>query len=86
MTRLNPWLFGLVLPKMRLLRGLSGRVLSCGCLLGVYETYGGGIIAMVDARGTTCTEAGHALHAVVNRFDGQTPAAPAGDRVSDTRH
>ena len=51
---------------MRLLRGLSGRVLSCGCLVGVYETYNGAVIATIDARGTRCQAAAqHRLHALV---------------------
>ena len=39
---------------MRLLRGLSGRVLPCGCLVGVYETYEGEVVATIDARGKQC--------------------------------
>jgi hypothetical protein len=50
---------------MRLLRGLAGRVLSCGCLVGVYETYTGEVISTIDARGLTCSDAAHRLHTVV---------------------
>jgi hypothetical protein len=50
---------------MRLLRGLSGRVLSCGCLVGVYETYDGAVVATIDARGPRCSSRDHRLHAVI---------------------
>ena len=50
---------------MRFLRGLSGRVLACGCLIGVYETYDGVVVATIDARGDACRESEHRLHAVV---------------------
>jgi hypothetical protein len=51
---------------MRLLRGLAGRVLPCGCLVGVYETYSGGVIATIDARGLACNQPGHRLHGSVD--------------------
>jgi hypothetical protein len=50
---------------MRLLRGVAGRVLPCGCLVGIYETYEGSVVATVDARGATCVQSAHQLHAVV---------------------
>jgi hypothetical protein len=51
--------------NMRLLRGLSGRVLDCGCLVGVYETYDATVVATIDARGPACRASGHRLHAVI---------------------
>lgn len=62
--------------SMRLLRGIAGRVLTCGCLAGVYETYEGRIVATVDARGTSCADPRHELHAVLTDW----PAADAADR------
>jgi hypothetical protein len=47
---------------MRLLRGVAGKVLGCGCLVGIYETYGGSVIATIDARGPSCDVASHRLH------------------------
>ncbi len=44
---------------MRILRGLSSRFLLCGCLVGVYETYDGAIVTIVDARDATCAESAH---------------------------
>ena len=50
---------------MRLLRGLAGRMLPCGCLAGVYETYDGDIVTTIDVRGSACRQSGHSLHAVI---------------------
>jgi hypothetical protein len=52
---------------MRILRGLSSRHLSCGCLAGVYETYDGEIVAIVDARGAHCTDTAHIEGNIVPR-------------------
>jgi hypothetical protein len=45
---------------MRILRGLSSRVLPCGCLAGLYETYDGEIVGILDAKGQACDQAQHA--------------------------
>jgi len=52
---------------MRLLRGLAGEVLTCGCLAGVYETYEGRVVVTIDARGVSCPDPTHTRHAVVPR-------------------
>ena len=39
---------------MRILRGLTSRVLPCGCVAGVYETYDGDVLTLLDERETTC--------------------------------
>jgi len=44
---------------MRILRGLSSKSLPCGCLAGVYETYDGQVVAIVDAKGTGCPNRSH---------------------------
>ena len=44
----------------RILRGLSSRLLSCGCLLGIYETYDGTVIGLVDSKGGECAVTAHA--------------------------
>lgn len=44
---------------MRILRGLSSRVLPCGCLTGVYETYDCAVVSILDARGLSCVDATH---------------------------
>lgn len=44
---------------MAILRGVSSRVLSCGCVAGLYETYRGDIVAIVDVRAAACTDTTH---------------------------
>jgi hypothetical protein len=44
---------------MRILRGLSSRVLPCGCLTGLYETYDSVVVGILDARGSACADSTH---------------------------
>jgi hypothetical protein len=44
---------------MRILRGLTSRLLPCGCIAGVYETYQGRVITLLDDRHASCTEPSH---------------------------
>lgn len=44
---------------MRILRGLRSRLLPCGCVAGIYETYDGEIITLLDERNETCQDATH---------------------------
>jgi hypothetical protein len=44
---------------MRILRLLVSRPLPCGCLVGVYETYGGPTVSILDARGDRCPHETH---------------------------
>ena len=44
---------------MRILRGLTSRLLSCGCIAGVYETYDGAVVTLLDDRNATCTDPSH---------------------------
>ena len=44
---------------MRILRGLSSRLLPCGCLTGVYETYSSEIVGIVDVPGGRCADPAH---------------------------
>jgi hypothetical protein len=55
---------------MQILRGLSSKILPCGCLAGVYETYNGEVVGILDARSGACTIAAH-------QNGKQLPAAPA---------
>ena len=43
----------------RILRGLSSKVLPCGCLLGIYETYEGSVIGLVDLKSARCADRTH---------------------------
>lgn len=44
---------------MRILKGLSSKILACGCVAGIYETYDGLIIAVIDAPGSGCDNDRH---------------------------
>jgi len=44
---------------MRILRGLSSRLLPCGCVAGVYETYDGAVVTLVDERSEQCADPAH---------------------------
>jgi hypothetical protein len=44
---------------MAILRGLSSHLLRCGCLVGVYETYDGNVVTILDARGDRCANEAH---------------------------
>ena len=52
---------------LRILRGLGGRTLACGCLIGLYETYSKETIAIVDATGTDCVDRTHRVDSSVDR-------------------
>jgi hypothetical protein len=44
---------------MRILRGLTSRLLPCGCIAGVYETYDGKVITLLDDRQPDCPLPSH---------------------------
>jgi hypothetical protein len=46
---------------MRLLRGLGSRLLPCGCLAGIYETYADTTVTIIDARGEHCENVEHTV-------------------------
>lgn len=50
---------------MRLLRGLGSRLLPCGCLAGIYETYADTTVTIIDARGEHCDNMGHTVGGVM---------------------
>lgn len=39
---------------MRILRGLTSRVMPCGCVAGIYETYDATVVTLLDERESTC--------------------------------
>jgi hypothetical protein len=61
----KPILSGWESTFMRLLRVIQSRLLACGCLVGVYETYGGESLEIIDSRGQDCVEASHRPGVVV---------------------
>ena len=60
---------------MRILRGVSSRLLVCGCLAGVYETYSGEIVTIIDARAGSCSDPAHARGNII-------PADEVTNRIS----
>jgi hypothetical protein len=59
---------------MRILRGLTSRLLSCGCLAGIYETYDGAVVTLLDDRNPACRVPTHIAGNEVPEF-----AIPTGD-------
>lgn len=50
----------------RILRILRSQLFPCECLVGIYETYDGHTIGLIDATGPTCGEVGHRVGAEVD--------------------
>ena len=44
---------------MRILKGLRSAVLPCGCVAGVYETYDGKIVTLIDTPNASCADPAH---------------------------
>jgi hypothetical protein len=44
---------------------VEGRVLSCGCLAGCYETWTKAVVTIIDAPADTCRIEGHVKNAVI---------------------
>jgi hypothetical protein len=44
---------------LRILRVVGSRSLQCGCFVGVYETYTGATVEIVEERGPRCPERSH---------------------------
>lgn len=69
---------------MRLLRGLGSQLLPCGCLAGIYETYAGSVVTIVDARGQECRESTHQVgEATEGEGGAASPLARAAGAGSD---
>ncbi len=50
-------------PSLR--RMLRGRVLPCGCSVGVYETRSGEVVHIIDARSPSCGFVAHSVDTVL---------------------
>lgn len=44
---------------MRVLRVVGSGLLKCGCFVGLYETYSGPTVQIIEEQGVTCTEPDH---------------------------
>ena len=69
---------------MRVYRVLRGWVLPCGCNVGVYETYGGDTVAIVDRRAGSCPDTSHRAGSLVD-MPSFVPAA-GGQRLQSAHH
>ena len=71
---------------MRILRGLSSKFLPCGCLAGVYETYDGTVVGILDAKADACHVATHRNGKIIP-VDASVPArvTPSDDTKQPTR-
>ncbi|MFL5572739.1 MAG: hypothetical protein ACJ78R_04425 [Gemmatimonadaceae bacterium] len=67
---------------MRILRGLSSKWLACECLVGIYETYDGLVVMIVDAKGTGCADSSHRTGHIIPRALLQTENNPAPTNAS----
>ena len=66
---------------MRILRGLSSRLLPCGCVAGVYETYDGDVITLIDEHAATCPDADHRDGERISFLSTEASADPPGARL-----
>lgn len=67
---------------MRILKGLSSRLLPCGCIAGVYETYGGDVVTIIDAPGSSCPDGTHTDGNLIPALP-DTPASGASNAARD---
>ncbi len=44
---------------MRVLRGVGSGLLACGCFVGLYETYRGPTVQIIEERGAVCANPQH---------------------------
>jgi hypothetical protein len=58
-------------------RCVGSRLLSCGCTVGVYETYGGSTLNVIDEHALGCRQPEHASNGLL---PGIPPDATAGER------
>jgi hypothetical protein len=66
---------------MAILRGVSSRQLACGCLIGVYETYDGEIVSILDARRESCVDPAHVEgQTVPNQPESRSQSRPTSSR------
>ncbi len=59
---------------MRILRLLSNRPLPCGCVAGIYETYGGPLVWILDAHDDACRDPRHRPGATLTGADRGEPS------------
>ena len=66
----------------RILRGLTSERLACGCVRGVYETYDGRVVAVIDAPGEGCAQPGHEAGRIGSHGRGSRPRGPTSRKTA----
>jgi len=64
---------------MRIRRGLGSRLLPCGCVAGVYETYRDEIVTIIDVSVPICADPAHHTGNVLSGTNDQTQALEANE-------
>lgn len=62
---------------MRILRVVGSRLLPCGCFVGLYETYSGPTVQIVEERGVSCGDPDHEPGVQTIAPDAGRPDTPA---------
>jgi len=57
----------------RILRVLRGARLPCGCVAGIYETYAGGTVVVIDEAHADCRLAPHRNGCMMDLETGESP-------------
>jgi hypothetical protein len=52
---------------LRILRVVGSRSLECGCFVGLYETYNGATVEIVEERGPDCFDRSHEVGQVIRQ-------------------
>lgn len=61
---------------MRILRVVGSGLLPCGCFVGLYETYSGPTVQVIEEQGVKCTEPDHEPGAHMEVSAGAAPVRP----------
>jgi hypothetical protein len=51
--------------SVKVLRVVNSQKLRCGCLIGIYETYDGNTVGLIDAHAVECSDREHRLNHLV---------------------
>jgi hypothetical protein len=70
---------------MRILRGLTSRLLPCGCIAGVYETYDGAVVTLLDDRDASCSDPSHVTGEALPEFGGMASRSAVTAHTDDQR-
>ncbi len=69
---------------MRILRIVGSGLLPCGCFVGLYETYSGPTVQIVEERGVSCSDPAHEPGVQVDLASTNRPVTPASPPAART--